>query len=160
MRVLILVSLAALAATAANAATRRATLGQPITLAGSSAELIRVTPSNLRVVAPGEFDTVRDSHHLVAVDVKLRNVGKRDYRDSPSNGAALVTRAGRVYDPSLIFTPPDCDTKGQLRIPRGASRVTCLAFEVPRGARLRAFEFALNSGYADMAGQWAIRAAG
>jgi hypothetical protein len=133
--------------------TKTARFGQAMTLHGFRGEQMLVRPFRLQRLQPDEFDTVRAGRHLVGARLSLRNTGRSGYSDSPINSARLVTAGGRVLEPSISSTPA-CGVQGSLRVPRGQSRQTCLIFEVPNGARLRFFEFTLNSGFADETGQW------
>ena len=104
-------------------------------------------------VEPSEFHEPDPGHRFVGVWFSLRNVGRTRYASSPSNGAQLVDTRGRIYD-TTILVDGRCESPGTVRIPAGQKRLVCLAFEVPDGARLRYFEFTLNSGFADETGQW------
>lgn len=135
--------------------TRKARFGKTITLTGNSGEKVQVRP--LRLIDPvppaSEFETPKDGYRYVGVELRLRNIGRRQYTDTPSNGAHLITTAGRTVD-ATVFVGDACETTGRLRVPRGQSRVTCVTFEVPESSGLRYFEFTMNSGFADMTGQW------
>src|SRR4051794_26369537 len=155
MRYRILLGLALMAAllapTAAHAAggTKRSTLGRAITLHGFGRETLSVRPTELvDPLTPGEFDDVPAGRHLVGVRMSFRNAGGGTYRDSPRNGANLITSAGRSIEPTFA-SPDDCEQSSTLRVPAGQTRLSCLVFEVPDAARLRFFEFTLDSGFAD-----------
>jgi hypothetical protein len=138
----------------ADSVIRARTSTSSVTLRGF--EGLRMNVRILRVFDPaeaGELDEPPAGKRLVGVEIRLRNVGAKTYSDSPGNGADLVTGGGKAID-ATITTGGDCDTAGSLRVPRGQTRTTCLAFDVPDGARLKYFEFTLNSGFANQTGQW------
>lgn len=125
-----------------------------VILRGQTGERVSVKP--LRVLDPvevGEFNQPKDGFRYVGVEMRLRNLARRSYRDSPGNGSNLVTAAGRTIK-SEILVDSNCNTDGSLTVPRGQSRVTCVAFEVPVGTTPRFFEHTLNSGFGPDTGQW------
>ncbi len=141
-------------APALAASTPKAKFGKSLTLHGiQSNEKMSVHPSNLRIVAPGEFEKVPSGKKLVGVNISLKNTGQAAYSDAPSNSAKLVTTASKVI--SAVITESDvCKSPGSVNVPRGQRRSVCIAFLVPKSAHLRYFEFTLNSGYAKETGQW------
>ena len=125
-----------------------------VILRGQTGERISVKP--LRVLDPvevGEFNEPAEGMRYVGVEVRLRNLRRRAYQDSPGNGSKLVTAARRSIR-SEILVDSNCNTDGSLTVPRGQSRITCVAFEVPIGTTPRFFEFTLNSGFGPDTGQW------
>lgn len=143
------------AATPALASTRHARFGHPITLTGITAgEKMKITPYRIRTVAPTQFEHPKHGHRFVGVWLKLHNVGSKAYKDAPANSAHLITRGGKSRKTTILVNGA-CDTGGGLvRVPRHQTRRICLPFDVPEGDRYKFFEFALNSGFADMLGQW------
>lgn len=135
--------------------TKRAKFRKAITLAGFQNERIRVTPFRLREVDGGEFDPPAAGHRYVGVWVKLKNVGRGRYSDSPMNSAKLITGGDDTIS-THILVEGECDSgwAAGTRIPRGQTRRGCLPFEVPNGTKLKFFEFTLASGFADETGQW------
>lgn len=106
---------------------------------------------------PSVCGTASAATEYVGVRVALRNVGKRIYKDSPSNGAELVTRAGERAN-SSILVDGDCDSEwaSSTTIFPGDRQKGCIAFEVRRDARLSRFHFTLNSGFANETGRWSL----
>ena len=132
------------------------TFKSTVILRGQSGERISVKP--LRVLDPvevGEFNQPAEGFRYVGVEVRLRNLGRRSYTDSPGNGSRLVTGAGASLK-NEILVDSNCNTDGSLTIPRGKSKVTCVAFAVPVGATPRFFKHTLNSGYGPDTGQWRL----
>lgn len=123
------------------------TFKSTVTLRGQTGERISVKP--LRVLDPvevGELNEPKEGFRYVGVEMRLRNLARRSYRDSPGNGSELVTPAGRQLK-SEILVDSSCNTDGSLTVPRGQSRVTCVAVAVPVGSSPRFFQHTLNSGF-------------
>ena len=158
--VLTLVGLLAVALTAPAAAEHAPKrIGDSITLKGLSGERIRVKV--IRVVDPatgGEFDEPKAAHRYVGVYVQLKNVGRKAYRDSPSNSGTLVT-TGDKEAASALIAEGECSGEfgGSVRLSPGSKRRGCLPFEVRDGRDPQEFQFALNSGFADDFGEWRLR---
>jgi Domain of unknown function (DUF4352) len=90
----------------------------------------------------------------VAVKLRITNLARRTYRDSPSNGATIITTAHAGYD-SSIFDAVEPGL-GSPRIAPRDSRVGWLSFEIPRRAVPWKFQFALDSGFSAGA-EWRLR---
>jgi hypothetical protein len=141
-------------APALAATTSKAKFGKSLTLHGIQAsEKMLVHPSALRIVAPGQFESVPSGKRLVGVNISLKNTGQAAYSDAPSNSTKLVTTAGKVIG-AVITESDECKSPGSVNVPRGQKRSVCIAFLVPKSAHLRYLKFALNSGYANQVGQW------
>lgn len=155
-RTVLLVSIAVAAAIPATAlaSTLSAHLGHALTLEGNSGgERMSIKPGHLKRGHAGEFSDVPAGSHLDTVEITLKNVGSKDYSDSPSNGANLVTAKGRTIQ-TTFEAASGCDDPGSLKIPRHQSRVVCLTFQVSDASKIRFFEFTLDSGFADQTGEW------
>jgi len=130
--------------------------GDTITLNGyDQGETMAVTV--VKVVDPAKssdpYDRPSRGHRYVAVELRLSNAGTTTYNDSPSNGAALVDTQSHSYQSNFGSVEPDL---GSPRIAPGDSRVGYITFEVPKQAKLRLFQFALDSGFAEQTGEWAL----
>ncbi len=136
--------------------TRRATLGQTLTLIGQDEDRVRVTPGRLidPLPSPSEFEAPPPGARYVAVPLTIENVGAGRFEDSLRNGSKLITTGNTVIETTIIVTPP-CD-QGAVEIPERETRIGCVAFAVPFGTPLRAFEYGPNSGFAPETGQWRI----
>jgi hypothetical protein len=90
------------------------------------------------------------------VRLRLQNVGELVYDDSPSNGAFLIDREDQQYDAGFAnyIREPDF---GSPRIRPGDARVGWLTFAVPTRAKLRTFQFTLDSGFGPESGEWTLR---
>jgi hypothetical protein len=134
-----------------------ASVGDSITLHGSDAGLeMRVAVQDVIDPAPFEqyFGPGRGKR-LVAVKLRLANVGGKVYNDSPSNGATIIDRQDQGYTTALLPTTA-CPDLGSPIIRAGDRRVGCITFEVPKLAKLRAFQFTLDSGFGPETGEWQL----
>jgi hypothetical protein len=104
--------------------------------------------------ASSDFFAPGAGKRYVALRLRLTNVSRVRYDDSPSNGASVIDTRGREY-PASIFDPVE-PALGSPNIAPGDFRVGYITFEVPKGAKLRIFQFALNSGFADDVGEWRL----
>jgi hypothetical protein len=148
------VALAAPSPAGADGTTRKALFGKSLVLRGQGREKVSVRPYALAdPLTTSEFDAPQPGFRRLGVEVRLRNVGHTRVSDFPSNDADVVTTSGRSYK-STISGGDGCPQPSTTRIPAGQSRLICVAFEIPTGARLRYFEWTLDSGFADQTGQW------
>lgn len=137
----------------------RARLGDAITLKGTDAKLkvkvLRVS-RNLQV---GEFDKPQSPRNrFVGVFVRLTNVGRKTYKDSPSNGAKLITSHDEQADPAIITTGSCSSTfASDVTLSSGSSQQGCIPFEIKRSAKPKTFQFGLDSGFGPQTGEWSLR---
>jgi len=113
----------------------------------------------LKVLNPArptdQFNTPGPGKKFVAVELRLANLNRAPYSDSPSNGARLVSTAHVAYETTLSGISPDLDSAGP--ITHGDYRVGWLTFEVPIKVRPWKFQFVLDSGFANQIGVWLLR---
>lgn len=139
---------------------KAAGVGDTLTLKGQDdGEKMAVTL--LGVIDPlsvGEFDSPDKGKRYVGVRIALKNIGTAAYDDSPSNGAALLTRTDEQLDTTIVSGGP-CDSPfaSSAKIAPGARQQGCIPFEAPRGAKLKTFQFTLASGFGPDAGEWRLR---
>jgi Domain of unknown function (DUF4352) len=134
-----------------------ASVGDSITLQGSDSGLeMRVTVQDVIDPAPFEqyFGPGRGKK-LVAVKLSLANTGTKVYNDSPSNGATIIDRQDQGYTTALLPTTA-CPDLGSPTIRPDDRRSGCITFEVPKRAKLRAFQFTLDSGFGPETGEWQL----
>lgn len=101
----------------------------------------------------------KPGRRFVAVHVKVTNIGKTAYEDAPINGARLATDIPKGANPSLLAYGK-CGAKAfstRLNLEPGESKEGCVPFQVKRRAKVDAFLFRPNSGYAPDTGKWAVR---
>jgi hypothetical protein len=134
-------------------------VGQSRNLRGNDGEVMRITlvrvNSNMR--SGDEFMQPSHGNRFYGVFLRIRNVGHVRYEDSPSNGLALVTRAGAQYD-STAFADFSPSLDGHFNIPPGQTRIGWLVYEVPRAAKLGLMQLTLSSGFADQTAEWRLPA--
>jgi hypothetical protein len=136
-----------------------ATVGGAITLQGMDAGL-KVTVTLVKMVDPAtpaqDFMKPKAGNKFVAVEVTLQNAGQAVYSDSPTNGAMLIDGEGQQYRSTLYDVREGQSFGGSATINAGDSRKGVIVFEVPEAAKLAKFQFALDSGFAEQKGEWAL----
>ena len=131
-----------------------ADLREALELTGNDGLEVRVTATEIASLTPGEYDDVPAGKRMVGVSVRLTNdTTSPAYSDSPSNGAALILESGDQVDPTISFG--GCKAQS-LKIQPGDSRRVCIPFEIDTDAKLATFQFALDSGFSDDAGEWRL----
>lgn len=136
-----------------------ATVGGAITLRGNDPGL-QVKATLTKVVNPAtpdsDFMKPKAGNKFVALEVRLENVGQAVYSDAPVNGATLIDGEGQQFNTSLFRVQEGQSLNGSVTINAGDVRKGMIVFEVPEGAKLAKFQFALNSGFADQKGEWTL----
>ncbi|MEV8637799.1 DUF4352 domain-containing protein [Streptosporangium sp. NPDC051023] len=134
-------------------------IGDAITLTGSD-EGLKIAVSVVKVIkngkAPNEIQNAQAGKRLYGVELVLKNVGTATYDDSPSNGAKVIDSEGQEHDPSLFGEIAGTTQLKSTTIAPGDKRRGVLVFEVPAKAKIERLQFALNSGFADQKGVWAV----
>ena len=140
----------------ASAADAPAKIGSSITLSGMEDLQMKVTVLKVdqQVASSNEYITPDAGNRYVGVKLKLENVGKTAYNDSPTNGAALVDTKDQSFDADYaeVATP----ALGSPKIAPGDTRVGWITFQVPKKAKLKKFQMTLDSGFADQTGEWMV----
>lgn len=137
---------------------RVARIGNAITLKGNTNTMrVRV----LKVIDPlpaGQYDKAPAGKRYVGVELTIQNTGQATYNDSPSNGAHILTSTDEQADSTVLSGGP-CSSgfASSSTIAAGDRRRGCIPFEVPKGARPRTFQFALDSGFGPQSGEWRLR---
>jgi len=132
-------------------------VGGTLTLAGSDSGL-QMAVTLLKVVDPAKaadkYLAPGKGKRYAAFQVRLANVGDLPYNDSPSNGAAVIDTQDQQFSASILdAVEPEL---GSPRIRPGDQRVGYITFEVPKAAKLRAFQFTLDSGFGPETGEWEL----
>jgi hypothetical protein len=139
-----------------------ASVGETVDLAGSDGLKMGVTVT--KVIDPlqgGSLDDPEAGQRFVGIVVAMRNTSQTGYADSPSNGATLVYGDDEQANATVV-TGGECegDFSSDAKIAAGDRRKGCIAFELPRTAKLKKFQMTLNSGFADQTGEWSLVGAG
>jgi hypothetical protein len=138
-------------------------VGDAIELAGNDPGLVmRVTP--LEVVDPDEdydrsaysFEAPERGQRYVSIRLRLENVGEIAYDDSPSNGAFMIDTQDQQYEGGFTTYTRDPDL-GSPTIRPGDRRVGWMTFQIRKRAKLRSFQFTLDSGFGPETGEWTLR---
>ena len=101
------------------------------------------------------FDKPRPGLKYVAVSLRIVNLSRDRYNDSPSNGARVITTDRAAYRITLPGKEPNLDEMAA--IPPGGSHTGWLTFPIPARARLSRFRFILDSGFVPQRGEWLLR---
>ena len=131
-------------------------IGDTITLTGSNIGV------RMRVTVTAVEDSVsasrppRAGKRYVAVKLRLRNTGIA-VLDGEQREAVLKFQGGNV--PVVLGVKADCSNgfDGTVRIGDEAPAKGCLLFELPRSARPRELQFALETVPAEVGGRWRLR---
>ncbi|MER5635971.1 DUF4352 domain-containing protein [Kitasatospora sp. NPDC002227] len=136
-----------------------AKLGDTIALKGSEAGTTAdVTVVKLADNAEGadEFTKPADGKRFVAVQFRIKATGAKGYNDAPQNSAKLIDAQGQAYGAGVEDTKAGPAFQVPATIASGESALGFVTFEVPADAKLAKVQFALDSGFAQQTGQWAL----
>ena len=148
-------TVAGVTTTAPGPAVTPAAVGSTITLEGTR-HRVAVTLTALADPAPPEQYVAPDPGlRLVAVQLRLVNVGTSVYRDSPSNGAKLIDAANQQFA-STVMGSSVGPRLGSPTIAAGDTRLGWVTFQVPEAASPVRFTLALDSGFASQTGDWLL----
>jgi hypothetical protein len=115
---------------------------------------VRVTLQAVR--GPFQDASIPAGQKLIGVELRFHNVGRLRYEDAQPHGQ--LTLAGGESGKQLLLIPlggtNPCDTPS-VKLRTGQSKTACLAFEIPKAGRPRAFEYVTDSGYGDT-GLWRL----
>src|SRR3954452_9351159 len=116
---------------------------------------VKVTLKGVRGPLSG-FD-VPKGRALIGVELEFENLGRLRYDEAQPQGQLTVAGGETGKQTSLIPLSGrnPCDNKS-LKLRTGQARVTCIAFEVPKGEKPQAFEYVTDVGYGDT-GLWRLR---
>jgi hypothetical protein len=134
-----------------------AAIGDTITLNGTDDGLV-MDVTLMEVIDPAKAQRYfgpGKNERLVAVRLRVENVGTLPYSDSPSNGAVLIDTADQAYDAS-IFDSAAGPALGSAKIAPGDARVGLITFEVSKGTTVAGFQLTLDSGFGPETGQWEL----
>ncbi|MFK4071563.1 DUF4352 domain-containing protein [Streptomyces sp. NPDC029674] len=135
-------------------------IGSTLSLTGiSGGERLDVTA--VKVVDPArttnEFLAPDPGNRYVAVQFRLENTGTAPYKDSPTNGAALVDTDGQRFDAELVAeTNAGASFPAIVSISPDDTALGFITFELPTDARPEQLQFSMNSGFSDDVGEWSL----
>ncbi|MFC8344161.1 DUF4352 domain-containing protein [Streptomyces sp. NPDC057280] len=134
-------------------------VGDTVSLTGTErGERLDVTVTKVVDPAPTDPDGFQPDagNHYVAVQFRLKNTGTAVYKDSPSNGATVIDKAGQRFDSTLGSSAAGPAFPGSITVGPGKTALGFITFEVPDGSRIVTVQFAMDSGFADDVGEWAV----
>ncbi|MFD4952981.1 DUF4352 domain-containing protein [Streptomyces sp. NPDC058451] len=115
----------------------------------------------VKVADPGkpadEFTEPDAGKRFVGVQFQLVNTGKAVYSDSPSNGAQVADGEGQQFDSTFADITAGPSMSSSLKLKPGAKGLGWIVFEVPKGSKLDAVQFTMDSGFADQTGEWKLK---
>jgi hypothetical protein len=146
-----------------DAITVKGALGDKLALAGAGLNdnpsdhtktQIRVTL--MSVAGPFSGYQIASNRKLIGLKLKFSNVGKLRYDDPLPDGTLTLSSGETGKQTNLIplSGKNPCDDVS-LKLKDGQSRTTCIAFEVPKSAKPKTFEYVTDSGYGDT-GLWKL----
>lgn len=112
---------------------QHAAVGDTITLHGTDSGLM-MDVTLMEVIDPakaGRFFGPGKNERLVAVRLRVENVGTLPFSDSPSNGAVLIDTADQGYNASILDSAAG-PALGSPKIAPGDARVGLITFECRR----------------------------
>src|SRR3954454_9507307 len=112
---------------------------------------VRVTA----IVDPITGYDVGKANRLVGVRKIIRNVGKVKYTDFQPSGDLTLKGGGAGKGESLISTGPETCKDPATKLAPGASGDVCMAFLVPKNAKLQSFQYTSDIGDGQ-SGLWKI----
>jgi hypothetical protein len=148
--------------TASTSAEHRSLrIGDPATVTGqSSGEEIEATVTSYKDSLTTEIDKPSSGNRFVGVELKLKNVGSKPYSDAPSNGATLLTAAGRQAKGAIIGSG-ECSESftASVKLAPSEAQEGCIAFEMPEGETAAKFQWTAASGFAGETAEWSLSGA-
>ncbi len=141
----------------ANASSHLLTVGESASLEGVQArEDIEATVVAYKPSLP-HGEAPRKGRKLVAVVLKLKNLGTRNYVDAPSNGAVLFTAQGS-RGKQLLALSGECSEAfaNRVRIAPGASEQGCIPFELSSSDSAARFQWTPASGFGHESAVWSL----
>jgi len=152
----------------ARAADPEPAFGTPLTLFADNTA-VEITP--LEIVDPAQMvpgepappaDPVPptfgpDGSKLVAVKIKLTTNGYGEYRDVPTESAALIDTNEAGYPADARAITAGKTLGGTVSVRPGSSVTGYLVFEIPKSAKPAHLYYALDRGLSLQAARWQIK---
>lgn len=134
-----------------------ALLGQYATsVAGTPKARVEVKVTLKGVRGPFTGFNLAAGHKLIGFDVRITNVGDKMFDDPQPNGT-LILIGGENGKPTNLITAGGTNPcpNPSLKLKKGQSAIACMAFDVPKNAKLQTFQYATDSGFGDT-GLWRL----
>jgi hypothetical protein len=116
---------------------------------------IKVTLSKIK--GPFKGYDIKSNRKLIGLQFKFTNTGELVYDNPLPNGKLKLVGGGSGKQTTLIQingTANPCKNP-RIKLNSGKSKSACIAFDVPKKAKLDTFEYTSDSGYGDTA-QWSL----
>jgi len=109
-----------------------------------------------RTKGPIKGFKISSKNKLMGVMLRFTNEGQQVYDDPLPNGTLKLVGGGKGKQASLIPLGGENPCKNPtVKLKQGQSKNVCIAFEMPKKARLESFEYITDAGYGDT-GKWAL----
>lgn len=103
-----------------------------------------------------EFFAPEDGNRWIGVQFQLVNTGSKVYSDAPGNGAKLADDQGQQFGTVLADITAGPSMSSDVRLKPGAKALGWVVFEVPKASKSATVTFAMDSGFAQQAGEWKL----
>jgi hypothetical protein len=115
---------------------------------------VRVTLKGVRGPFKG-YDIAAD-RKLIGLELRFTNQGELEYSDPQPDGTLSVAggETGKQTNLITLGGKEPCENNS-VKLRKGQSKDTCIAFEVPKNGKLEAFQYITDSGFGDT-GLWAF----
>src|SRR3954447_11069912 len=139
--------------------TFRGKVGSTFTLVGQptykkpSKEAVKVTV--LGDTGPYSGFDLGAGRKLIGIQVRFEGVGSKRHDDAQPGGQLTVTGGETGKQTSLISAGKSPCDNPSLKLAKGKSVTECIAYDIPKSAKPRVFEYATSSGYGDT-GIWKL----
>nr|WP_206326216.1 DUF4352 domain-containing protein [Streptomyces sp. N502] len=144
----------------AESKKKTAAIGDTLTLHGfEDGEQLDVTLKKWLPTAEGadEFNVPSDGKRWAAAQFELVNTGSKVYADSPSNGVQVADGQGQRFSSWFGEISAGPAMSSDVSLPKGEKALGWIVFEVPKDSKIVTVQFAMNSGFSDETGQWAVK---
>ncbi|MFE0250883.1 DUF4352 domain-containing protein [Streptomyces sp. NPDC059010] len=103
-----------------------------------------------------EFFAPESGNRWIGVQFQLVNTGSKVYSDAPMNGAKMADDQGQQFGTTIADIAAGPSMSSDVRLKPGAKALGWLVFEVPKASKVATVSFAMDSGFAQQAGEWKL----
>lgn len=141
-------------------AGQAAALGEAITLKGMD-EGTAASVTVLRVVDPttstDDYSKPPAGSRFVAVELQIKNTGTVVHEETPDNCVQIVDDKGYRFEAAIVLSVAAGPTfQTSVTLQPGEQATGHTVFEIPETSKVTQVLFALDSGYGDDSGVWAV----
>jgi len=132
-------------------------IGSPHVLQSNDGGKVSVNVLDVADPATGQDGYVpKPGYRYVGIQLRLGNVGRTVYDDSPENGALLIDDRGEQHYADLAEVTDGDGFGGHVRLEQEDTRTGFIVFQLPQNVHAATFQFALDSGFAQNMAQWQL----